>query len=159
MSPSLLLGTTERVALTDLVHRYAALVDAGEVAAVAALFTEDGVLATPSPPRVLDPDTEHHGRAAVVDALGALAAMDATFHAVTGAVFDTGHDAGTATGRVNGFAHHVSRRHGEPVDLVWAVRYRDDYVHVDAPDVWRFSRRAVHVAFVETRPLKVARTP
>jgi hypothetical protein len=45
---------------------------------------------------------------------------------------------------------------GDPVtDLVWHLRYLDDYV--ETADGWRFARREVHVDLVERRPLEAAR--
>lgn len=149
------LSTTDRVLLTDLVHRYALLVDEDEPAAVASLFAADGVLATATPPHAMDPDTEHVGRDAISRTMSALQGFDATFHAVTGAVLDLGEEPDTATGRVACVAHHLSRRDDRPVDLVWTVRYRDRYVREE--DGWRFARRAVHVMSVESRTLKAAR--
>lgn len=143
------------MALGDLVHRYAALVDDRDPAGVAALFAEDGVLATAAPPATLEPSAEHVGPRAVAEALATLDGLDATFHAITGQVFDTGADADTATGRIACLAHHVSRRGDEPRDLLWAVTYRDRYRREGG--AWRFTRRAVHLTFVATLPLRQAK--
>lgn len=149
------LAVDDRLALADLVHRYAARVDDRDHAGVAELFCEDGVLATPAPPQHLDPVAEHVGRTAVRRALAGLDGMAATFHAVTGAVFDAEHP-DRATGRVACLAHHVTRHDDRPRDLVWAVTYRDDYRRTS--DGWLFARRAVHVTFVATQPLHAAVT-
>jgi hypothetical protein len=134
--------------MRELAHRYAAAVDDRDFAAVAGLFAPDGVLVVPRPPRYLDPVVEHVGPAGVLEAMAALAGVPRTFHAVVGAVYD-----GTR-GRVAGVAHHVLP--GDPViDLVWHLRYLDDYV--ETPDGWRFARREVHVDLVERRPLESAR--
>ena len=42
------LAPEDRLAISDLVHRYAVLVDAGEVDAVMELFTTDAVMVVPS---------------------------------------------------------------------------------------------------------------
>ena len=134
--------------MRDLAHRYAAAVDDRDFPSVAALFAPAGVLAVPRPPRQLDPVVEHVGPAGVLEAMTALADVPRTFHAVVGAVYD-----GTR-GRIACVAHHVLP--GEPVtDLVWHLRYLDDYV--ETPDGWRFARREVHVDLVERRPLESAR--
>jgi len=132
----------------ELAHRYAAAVDDRDFPAVAGLFAPDGVLAVPRPPKRLDPVLEHVGPAGVLEAMAALAGVPRTFHAVVGAVYD-----GTR-GRIACVAHHVLP--GDPVtDLVWHLRYLDDYV--ETADGWRFARREVHVDLVERRPLEAAR--
>lgn len=148
------LGVEDRLALTDLVHRYAARVDDLDEAGVAALFTEDGVLISPDPPRRLEPVVEHAGRAAVERAMAPLHTLDATLHSIVGVVLDAGEHPDTATGRIACLAHHVSRRDDVPRDIVWAVTYRDTYTRT--ADGWRFARRAASATWVEVRPLKVA---
>lgn len=134
--------------MKDLAHRYAAAVDDRDFSQVAALFAPDGVLAVPRPPRHLDPVAEHIGPAGVLEAMGALATVTRTFHAVVGQVYE-----GTR-GRIACIAHHVLP--GDPViDLVWHLRYLDDYVETRTG--WLFSRREVHVDLVETRTLDSAR--
>ena len=141
------LDPADRAGLTDLVHRYAARVDDRDLDGVAALFTDDGVLARPGPGTSLEPTAEVVGRAEIRRAMDALSAIDRTVHEVTGLVL-TGTGAGTATGRVSGVAHHVS---GES-DHVWHVTYRDDYRRVDG--AWLFARRALTIVFVEDRPVR-----
>ncbi|HUR13754.1 MAG TPA: nuclear transport factor 2 family protein [Mycobacteriales bacterium] len=136
--------------MRDLAHRYAAAVDDRDFAAVAALFTPDGVLAVPRPPRHLDPVAEHVGPEGVLEAMAPLASVPRTFHEVVGQVYD-----GTR-GRIACVAHHVLP--GDPItDLVWHLRYLDDYVQRSG--VWLFARREVHVDLVERRPLETARLP
>jgi ketosteroid isomerase-like protein len=144
------LGVTDRAALTDLVHRYAARVDDRDLDGVAALFTEDGVLARPGPGAGLEPTTEVVGRAEIRRAMEVLAGVDRTVHEVTGLVLTaTGTD--TATGRIGGVAHHVT---GES-DHVWHLTYRDDYRRVDG--AWLLARRALTIVFVEDRPVRRSR--
>jgi hypothetical protein len=134
----------------DLAHRYAAAVDDRDFAAVAALFAPDAVLVTPRPPKVLDPVDEHVGPEGVLAAMGALAGVPRTFHAVVGAVYD-----GTC-GRIACEAHHLTQAEdGAVTDHVWLVRYLDDYV--ETSEGWRFARREVHVDAVETRGATTAR--
>jgi hypothetical protein len=66
-----------------------------------------------------------------------------TFHAIVGEVYD-----GTS-GRIACVAHHVIK---PDLDLVWHVRYADDYAQVD--DRWLFARRELTIELIETRPLK-----
>jgi ketosteroid isomerase-like protein len=137
----------DRVELLDLVHRYAAEVDARNLDAVAALFTPDGVLVTPDPPKVLDPVHEARGREAITAQLHSLDAIPRTFHAVVGSVFED-----NSTGRVACVAHHLLP--DGKTDLVWHVRYADSYQRTD--DGWRIASRRLHIDVIETRA--VART-
>jgi len=83
-----------------------------------------------------------------------LAELRATVHAITGTVFEAGEEPGTATGRVSCFAHHVVEHRGVPLDLVWAVTYRDRYRRTEAG--WRFAARSASVTFTERRELQAA---
>ena len=149
------LSTDDRLLLTDLVHRYAALVDERQAAAVARLFTEDGILVSPDPPRSLDPVTEHAGRTAIEQAMAAVVALETSVHAITGVVLDAGEEPDTATGRVTCFAHHLTRRDDTPYDVVWAVRYQDTYRRT--PDGWGFASRVATVDFLDARPIRSVR--
>lgn len=151
------LGPTDRLDLADLVHRYAAAVDERDPGAVAALFTADGVLASPRPPRHLDPVEEAAGPVAIEAAMGRLTGLVLTRHAVVGVVLTAdpaggSHGADGATGRVACTAHHVLP---DGTDLVWHLTYRDRYRRTGAG--WRFARRDLHVDVVEKRAVAAAR--
>ncbi|MDF1604658.1 nuclear transport factor 2 family protein [Nocardioides sp. YIM 152315] len=148
------LDPADRLAVTELAHRYAAGVDDLDPDAVADLFTPDAVLVAPDPPRHLDPVTEHHGRDGVRAALAALAPFRRTVHEVTGVVVDAV-AADTATGRVTGVAHHYLERADGLTDIRWRVRYDDRYVRTERG--WRIARRAVTVLALETVPVRQAR--
>lgn len=76
------MNETERLLVVEacrqLVHRYAYLNDEREFTAIAAMFTEDGLLYRPSAP-----DKAIQGRAAILAALQTRPATTATFHACT----------------------------------------------------------------------------
>lgn len=145
------LSAEDRMALSDLVHRYAAHVDDRQFASVAALFTTTAVLTVPEPPKVLDPVRVHTGRDAIAAAVAAVAAVARTEHAIVGEVYDEAARPGTARGRVVCIAHHWDRRGDELVDVVWHLRYDDEY---DSADGWRISRRALTIDAIETRPVR-----
>lgn len=129
----------DRLALHELVHRYAAYVDDRELDRAAALFALDGELAGPAAGTAV-------GRSAVRTALAAVERVDATHHAITGLVLErTGPHA--ATGRVSAEAHHLSGTS----DHVWHVVYRDAYRRLDGR--WHFARRRLEVVFTEDRPV------
>lgn len=152
------LPTADRIALHDLVHRYAADVDRRAFADVAGLFLPEGVLTMPDPPDRLDPVTEHTGHAAIQDALSALDSFSLTSHEVAGAVFDPDVSAHQATGRITCVAHHLSRDTERHADVVWHLRYHDRYTNIDGQ--WLFTARSAHIDFIETRtPRRVRSAP
>jgi hypothetical protein len=148
-----MIGTADWAQLTALVHRYACLVDQRELDAAAALFTEDGELVLPAPPRSLAPTRAYRGRAEILRSLSAVNDTVATMHGILGVVVDLDGD-DRASGAVTGVAHHLLARPGGVIDLVWYLRYRDVYRHGDR---WRIARRELWIDWTETRPVGQAR--
>jgi ketosteroid isomerase-like protein len=145
------LAVEDRLALADLVHRYASYVDARDLDRVVALFTEDAVLVSPEPPRTLEPDVERRGRADVRQALEGVLRAVRTVHQIVGEVYDAGSTPDVAHGAITGVAHHLMEREGGHVDLSWSLRFADDYRRT--PEGWRFARRALTIDVVESRPV------
>ncbi|RYJ04136.1 MAG: TIGR03619 family F420-dependent LLM class oxidoreductase, partial [Actinomycetales bacterium] len=139
--------------LSDLVHRYALLVDDRDWDGVAALFTEDGLLVSPEPPRTLAPDVERRGRDDIRAAMSGLDRALRTVHEVFGEVYDETPDG--ARGVVRGAAHHLMERDGDTVDLTWRLRYDDAYRRT--PAGWLFARRALTIDVVEVGPVQKVR--
>lgn len=155
---------TDRVALSDVVHRYAALVDDRQFDSVATLFTADAELVVPDPPAVLEPVHSHRGHHAITAAVAAVAQVARTQHAIVGEVYDEGRQPGFARGRITGIAHHwtvaAAKKDGardELIDVVWHLRYDDAYELTDAG--WRIGRRALTINAIETRPVRRLRLP
>lgn len=146
------LSAEQRIALSDLVHRYAAYVDDREFGAVAQLFTTDGELVVPAPPADLRPVHSHRGPEAITSAAAAVDAVTRTEHAIIGEVYDASAQPGTARGRIACVAHHWNERGSEVVDVAWHLRYDDEYLLTGA--AWRISRRALTVHAIETRPVR-----
>ncbi|MDT5259541.1 MAG: hypothetical protein QOD10_4621 [Mycobacterium sp.] len=146
------LSAEDRMALSDLAHRYAADVDDRQFDSAAKLFTATAELAVPEPPAALEPIQSHRGLEAIAAALAAVAAVTRTEHAIVGEVYDGATRPGAARGRVACIAHHWSQRGDEVVDVVWHLRYDDDYELTDAG--WRISRRALTINAIETRPVR-----
>lgn len=146
------LSLDDRMALRDLVHRYAAYVDDRQFDAVTNLFTETAELTVPDPPAELEPLHSHRGHDAIAAAVAAVAAVTRTEHAIVGEVYDEAARPGAARGRVACIAHHWSRRGDEVIDAVWHLRYDDDYQLTDAG--WRITRRALTINAIETRPAR-----
>jgi SnoaL-like domain len=146
------LSAADRGALSDLVHRYAAYVDDRQFDSVATLFTETADLTVPEPPDALEPVHCHRGHDAIAAAVAAVGAVTRTEHAIVGEVYDAAARSGTAAGRVACIAHHWSPRGDEIVDVVWHLRYDDEYRLTDG--AWRISRRALTINAIETRPAR-----
>lgn len=146
----------DRSDLVDLVHRYAAHADDRDVAALVALFVPDGVLVSPDPPRSLDPVHEARGPDGIAAALAALTQVRLTVHTIGAVVLDRlGDDPDAVRGRTTATAHHVVEHDGGLRDVVWHLRYLDDFRRT--PDGWCFARRALHVDLVESRAVAHAR--
>jgi 3-phenylpropionate/cinnamic acid dioxygenase small subunit len=146
----------DRAALSDLVHRYAANVDDRQFDAVAELFTPTAELTVPEPPAELRPVHSHRGQAAISAAVAAVAQTMRTQHAIVGEVYrqpsDEVPESRTARGRIACIAHHFSERADEFLDVVWHLRYDDEYALTDAG--WRISRRTLTILAIETRPVR-----
>lgn len=150
--PDQLRHALDAQALRGLAERYAYLVDRRDAAAVARLFTDDGVLVTADVPKQLGPVNERHGRPAIEEAMGGLEGLRLTMHMVVGHVCEI--DGDEAAGMTTCEAHHLSG--DEPVaDWVWAIRYRDRYRREVGG--WRFSRRELFVEWIEQRTPQVVR--
>jgi 3-phenylpropionate/cinnamic acid dioxygenase small subunit len=142
----------DRLALTDLVHRYAAWVDDRRFDDVVGLFADDATLSLPDVPRSLEPTITHQGHDDIASAINAVAAVTRTQHAIVGEVYDAGADEDVARGRISAIAHHWTRRDEEITDFAWHLRYADEYVRTD--DGWRFRSRTVTIDAIETPPVR-----
>jgi hypothetical protein len=140
-----------RLALTDLVHRYAALVDDRRFDDVTALFTEDATLSLPDPPESLEPTVFHRGHADIRNAVAAVAAVARTQHAIVGEVY-TAQTPAEARGRIGCIAHHWSVRDEQVIDIAWHMRYADEYVR--SAGEWLFRSRALSIDAIEKRPAR-----
>jgi hypothetical protein len=146
------LNPPDRLALTDLVHLYASAVDDRRFDDVVELFTDTAELRLPDPPRSLEPVRCHHGRDGVRAAMAALAAVTRTEHAIVGEVYATADDPDYALGRITCIAHHWSVTGDQITDLVWHLRYDDEYLRTRAG--WRIHGRALSINAIETRPVR-----
>lgn len=151
------LNTSDRLALADLVHLYASAVDDRRFDDVVELFTETAELRLPDPPRALEPVRHHHGRDGVRSAMAALAAVTRTEHAIVGEVYAASDDDNYALGRITCIAHHWTVAGDRITDLVWHLRYDDEYLRTRTG--WRIHGRALTINAIETRPVHRLRAP
>ena len=139
--------TADRLALRELVDRYASAVDARDAGAFAGLFTPDGSLAVYEAEGG-EPVVEYRGHAALREVMALLRHYTATFHLMANHVCEMGD--GAASGETYCMAHHLTEGEGGATDLVMYIRYRDAYART--PDGWRFARRDVLRQWTEERP-------
>lgn len=149
------LTPADRLAVADLVHLYAAAVDDRRYEDVVRLFTETAELRLPDPPRMLEPARHLHGHDGVREAMAALSGVARTEHAIVGEVYTHTADPGYALGRVTCIAHHWSASAGEVTDVVWHLRYDDEYQRT--PRGWRIHGRALTVNAIDVSPTRILR--
>jgi hypothetical protein len=142
----------DRLALADLVHLYAASVDDRRFRDVLELFTATAELRLPDPPNTLEPVRTNRGRDGVRAAMDALAAVDRTEHAIVGEVYAAGPEPDYALGRITCIAHHWTRHADQITDLVWHLRYDDEYLRTASG--WRIHGRALTINAIETGPVR-----
>lgn len=145
------LAVADRLALADLVHLYAAAVDDRRFGDVVELFSETAELRLPDPPRSLDPVRSHRGREGVRSAMVALAGVERTEHAIVGEVYAAGGEPGYALGRITCVAHHWTRDERGVQDVVWHLRYDDEYLLTKSG--WRIHGRALTINAIEVAQL------
>jgi hypothetical protein len=146
------LNVPDRLALTDLVHLYASAVDDRRFDDVVQLFTETTELRLPDPPWSLEPVRRHHGHDGVRSAMSALASVTRTEHTIVGEVYAPGDEPNYALGRITCIAHHWTADGQQITDLVWHLRYDDEYLRT--PAGWRIHGRALTINAIETRPVR-----
>lgn len=144
--------TDDRLAIQDLVARYARAADRRDVDTLVALFSADAELVRPPALLRKGDAAALQGREAIADSIvTALKPLHATYHLIGQQTADV--DGDTASGEVYCMAHHIYLRGDEYRDNTMAVRYLDDYER--GPAGWVFTRREPVVVFSEDRPVRV----
>jgi SnoaL-like domain len=80
-----------------------------------------------------------------------------TEHAIVGEVYDEDPRPGIAHGRIACIAHHWSQDADQLTDVVWHLRYDDEYELTGLG--WRISRRMLTINAIETRPVRRLQPP
>jgi hypothetical protein len=142
--------------LRSLSTSYATAVDDGDGDSLSQLFVVDGDLVVPNFPDDLRPVITRSGREALRRVPDGLRRYERTFHVLSNHRYTT--EGMLASGEVQCVAHHVTAATGDTTrggragtDLVWFIRYCDDYRRTDAG--WRFVRRELHLQWVEEHPV------
>lgn len=143
----------------EIAHRYAAAIDDGDLDAAVALFAADADLLLPDPPRHLEPMIRHHGTEEIRKALCSVFGVRATIHEITGQVVELTRvdtdGSGRASGRITCVAHHYlddPSKSGASTDLVWRVRYEDEYALQRGQ--WLIVSRSLTVLAIEKHPVR-----
>ncbi|WP_428338429.1 nuclear transport factor 2 family protein [Mycobacterium sp.] len=150
------LHADDRLALSDLVHRYAARVDDRQFDLAAELFTTDAELLLPDPPQTLEPVHRQLGHVAISAAIATVASTIRTQHAIVGEVYDAGPSPDVAHGRIGCVAHHWVSREDQTRDVTWYLRYEDEYQRA-AGAQWRIRFRALTIDAIDARPIHQVR--
>lgn len=140
----------DRLAISDLVHAYAQGVDRRDAAAVAELFTEDGIFVAYATPDAAEPTSRSQGRADIAKAIGMARHYRRTTHTIGNHLASV--DGDRASGETRCVAYHVLGDEGAETLLVWHVRYLDAYVR--HRDGWRIRERVLRVDLVTDQPLR-----
>ena len=143
-----------RIELRALVEEYGGAVDAKDVPAVVALYTEDGrMLSHLLPGTEVEPyvRTGHEELRRALDA--GLAMYLQTTHVIGGQVLEL--EGATARGTTTCLAHHVYDGPEGRRLLVMAIRYEDRYAHHGG--LWRFAERRLRLQWRDDRPLEQGR--
>jgi SnoaL-like domain len=152
-------GPSDTDELRALSAAYAAAVDGRDGEGFAELFVETGELLVPDSPADGHPVVSRAGTDSLRSVPEGLRRFERTFHQVSNHRFSI--DGDRATGDVYCIAHHVSAVSSDRAgttgtagtDTVWFIRYDDRYARTRQG--WRFERRALHLQWVEERPVSV----
>jgi hypothetical protein len=139
------MATDDIVALNQLAYRYAAAVDACDVAAFQRVFHPEGRL------RSYQPDTEQpfadlkgsEQLAAIPSAMRGM--YRHTAHMMTNHLVDVAGD--TASGEVLCVARHLTKEVSDPVSINVVIRYLDEYVRHEGE--WRIKDRRIRFLWSE----------
>ncbi|MBW2266956.1 MAG: nuclear transport factor 2 family protein [Deltaproteobacteria bacterium] len=132
----------DRLALRDLVTRYAAIPDDRNYALVDEVFSEDGELVGPGFSLV--------GRDQIRAAMQGIEQYSATLHCVHNQTLELAGD--SAEGVTYCIANHLHEVDGVPHKLDWGIRYNDLYRRDSGG--WRIARRELLVVWEQDLPLQ-----
>jgi hypothetical protein len=164
--------------LRSLSTAYATAADHRDGELLSGLFVADGALVVPRYPDDLRPVITRSGSEQLRGVPEGLARYQRTFHQLTNHRYEVA--GGLASGEVLCVAHHLSADPVDPADpvgpaesadtggdrsggggpgtdMVWFIRYHDEYRRTDAG--WRFVRRELHLQWVEDHPVAVVVAP
>jgi hypothetical protein len=131
----------DRLALRDLVYRYALIPDDRNYALVDLVFSPDAVL--------VGPGFELRGHDAIRTGMQSIERYSATLHAVHNQLVEL--DGDVASGTTYCVANHLHEEEARPFKLDWGIRYHDQYRR--EADGWRIARRKLELVWAQDLPL------
>ena len=153
MSQHVTISPTEaadRLAIRELVERYAHCADRRDAKGQMSLFTQDTRFVVYMDARNPAPTQELHSREALAPVFDDLNKYDATTHFVGQSTLFT-LTGERATGEAYCLAHHVTIKDGNRRLMVASLRYLDTFVKIDGS--WLFSERLLYVDWLDERVL------
>ena len=133
--------TRDLVEITALVHRYARLMDGGDLDGLSSLFAH-ATMRSDSVPGVLRGSAEIRR---IYDQVVLYDGSPRTNHVITNLSIELGEDGNRATAH-SYFTVLQGVRPGEPIQVVTSGRYEDRFERANG--AWRFSERVFHVDLV-----------
>ena len=135
--PALDPATADVLAVTALVHRYAELLDGGDLDGVAALFEHASWGSSTREERLTGAEAVRRGYGGVIVYPDG---TPRTKHVITNLVVDIDGDGATAA--AGSYFTVMQATDDFPLQAIIAGRYRDRFAKVEG--VWRFSERIIH---------------
>jgi uncharacterized protein (TIGR02246 family) len=132
---------TDRLALRDLVTRYARIPDDRDYDLVYEIFTRDAEL--------VGPGFALAGVEQIREAMRAIERYHATLHCVHNQLVQLRGD--EADGETYCVANHLYEADGRPHKLDWGIRYKDHFRREARG--WRIARRELSVVWEQDQPL------
>jgi ketosteroid isomerase-like protein len=132
----------DRLALRELVDRYARIPDQRDFALVDRVFSDDAVL--------VGPGFELRGREQIRSGMRGIERYAATLHAMHNHLVEIEGD--HAEGETVCTASHLHEVEGRKVKLDWGIRYRDRYRRERLG--WRIVHRELELVFEQELPLR-----
>jgi hypothetical protein len=137
----------DRIAIRDLIDRYAFCADTRDAQGQMAIFTEDTNFEVYYDPKSNTPSEVHTGRQSLFPVFDNLNTFLATMHFNGQSTLKV--DGDKATGITYCRAHHLNMKDGIQTMMIAGIRYFDKMVKQEG--AWLFSERKLKVCWIENR--------
>jgi hypothetical protein len=135
----------DRIAIRDLIDRYAICADTRDAQGQMAIFTEDTNFEVFYDPKSNTPSETYSGRKSLFPVFDNLNSFMATMHFNGQSTLKV--DGDMATGITYCRAHHLNMEEGVQKTMIAGIRYYDTMVKQNG--AWLFSERKLKVAWIE----------
>jgi ketosteroid isomerase-like protein len=144
---------TDRLAIRELIDKYAYFADRRDCASQMALFTEDSAFLVFLDPGNPIPTQAVQGRSGLKPIFDNVQQFEATTHLNGQSLLTV--DGNEAAGTTYCLAHHVVKEDSMRSLMIASIRYIDSFVRRQNGS-WRFRQRQLVVDWIETRALAVS---